>query len=368
MTLLLALLLPDPAARGQAPVSAHRFPVTPRATVVLDAAPFGPPAIGGGRVYVAYEGGQLAAHRLSDGTELWRIDLPLEHPPVAIDDLVLTMAGGALHARHAVDGREVWRFETAALAAPLLAHQGWIVLAPAHRLVALRAVDGSVVWSRDNPTLVDRPAIEGNRLYAPLADGRLQALDLRTGEPLWTRRLGGPPTSVLAFADRVYAGSADRHFYCLRADTGQELWRFHVGSALRGAPAAHETLVHTVALDNLVRAHDRRGHRVWNQGITYRAFAGPIVVGPILAVAGPSPELQLFDAASGAPQAALPFDAPLIAPVAVATDGRHAVLAAFTGSLAAGWRLVLLDSAYSVPLAPLTALPGEPIPLWTPGK
>jgi outer membrane protein assembly factor BamB len=368
MALLLAWLLPAAPAAGQTPQTAHRFPTTPRAAVALDAEPFGPPAIGDGRVYVAFEAGQLAAHRLSDGVELWRIDLAMEHPPVAIDDRVLTVAGGAIQARHGADGREVWRFETAALAAPLLAHEGWIILAPAGRLTALRAVDGSVVWSRETPTLVNRPTIEGNTLYAPLANGRLQALDLRTGEPLWTRHLGGPPTSVLAFPDRVYAGSADQHFYCLDAATGAGQWRFPVRSVPRGAPAAHGALVHTVALDNLVRAHNRRGHLVWSQSIPYRAFAGPIAAGGLLAVAGPAPELRLFDAATGAPRPALAFDAPLIAPIALGLDGRDAVLATLTGSLEAGWRLVIVDSSYSAPLAPLTALPGESIPLWTPGK
>jgi outer membrane protein assembly factor BamB len=368
IALLLAWLLPAAPAAGQAPQSAHRFPTTPRAAVALDAEPFGPPAIGDGRIYVAFAAGQLAAHRLSDGAELWRIDLAMEHPPVASDDRVLAVAGGAIQARHAADGREVWRFETPALAVPLLAHEGWIILAPAGRLTALRAVDGSVVWSRETPTLVNRPTIEGNRLYAPLANGRLQALDLRTGEPLWTQHLGGPPTSVLAFPDRVYAGSADQHFYCLDATTGVEQWRFRVGSTLRGAPAAVGGLVYTVALDNLVRAHDRRGHRIWNQSIPYRAFTGPIVAGGLLGVAGPAPELRLFDAATGAPRPAVVFDAPLIAPIVLGHDGRDAVLAAFTVSSEAGWRLVIVDSSYSAPLAPLTALPGETIPLWAPGK
>jgi outer membrane protein assembly factor BamB len=367
LALLLSLLADAPVA-AQAPASAARFPTTPRAAVGLDAPTFGPPAIGRGLVFVAYEGGRLAAHRLADGAEQWRIELAMEHPPVAIDDLVLTVADGALQARHAADGRQAWRFDTAALSAPLLAHEGWVIVAAARRLAALRATDGSVVWSRDNPTLVARPTIEGDRLYAPLADDRLQALNLRTGEQLWTRRFGGPPTPVLAFADRVYAGSVDQHFYCLEAASGREMWRFRVGSSLRGAPAAQAALVYTVALDNLVRAHDSRGHRVWNQGILYRAFTGPIVVGGTLGVAGPAPQMQLFDAATGATQPALKFDAPLVAPVAIVTDNRHAVLAALTGSLEAGWRLLLFDSSYTVPLAPLTALPGEPIPLWAPVK
>jgi outer membrane protein assembly factor BamB len=363
-TLLAAL--PGVPAGAQAPPHA-RFPVAPRADVPLDAPTIGPPAIGRGFVFVAYESGQLAAHRLSDGAEVWRLDLIMEHPPVAIDDVVLTVAGGIIQARHAATGEEAWRVSTPDLAAPLLAHDGWIIVAAQARLSALRATDGTAVWSREHPPLAARPTIEGDRLYAPLADGRVQALQLRSGEPLWTRRLGGRPTTVLAFPDRVYAGAADLHFYCLDAETGAIRWAFRVGAPLRGAPAAHGALVYTVALDNLVRAHDSRGHRIWNQGVTYRPMTGPIVVGGTLGVAGPSAQLLLFDAATGTPQPALTFEAPLVAPVAVGSDGRHAVLAALTGSDSAGWRLRLFDSSWRVLLAPLTALPGAPIPLWTPG-
>jgi outer membrane protein assembly factor BamB len=368
LALVLALDLPAATAGAQPPPDG-RFAVTPRASVVLEAAPFGPPAIGRGLVFLASETGRLAAHRLSDGAERWRIDIALEQPPVAQADLVFVVADRTVQARHAADGRELWRVPTAALAAPLLAHEGWVILAPAGRLVALRAVDGSVVWSRENPTLVAGPTIEGNRLYAPLADGRVQALDLRTGAPVWVRRLGGPPTSVLAFPDRIYAGSDDKRFYCMDALTGRILWNAPVGAALRGAPAAHGDLVYTVALDNLVRAHDRRnGHRIWNQSIGYRALSGPTLAGGLLAVAGPSAQLQIFDAVTGQPQPALAFDAPLVAPLAIAAVGHEIVMAAVTGSLEAGWRLLLFDSSYRVPLAPLTALPGETLPLWTPGK
>jgi outer membrane protein assembly factor BamB len=344
-----------------------RFPVTPRADVPLESPTLGPPAVGRGFVFVAYESGQLAAHRVSDGAEAWRIDLVMEHPPVAIGDVVLTVAGGILQARHAASGQEAWRTTTGDLTAPLLAHEGWIIVAAPSRLSALRATDGSAVWSRDNPTLAARPTIEGDRLYAPLADGRIQALHLRSGEQLWTRRLGGRPTAVLAFPDRVYAGAGDLHFYCLDAATGAPQWAFRVGAPLRGAPVAHGALVFTVALDNLLRAHDSRGHRIWNQGVTYRPLAGPVVVGGTLAVAGPSTQLLLFEAATGTPQPALTFGAPLVAAVALGSDGRDAILAVLTGSDDVGWRLLLFDSSWRVPLAPLTALPGAPVPLWTPG-
>lgn len=318
-------------------------------------------------MYLVFPSGHLAAHRTSDAAEIWRIELAIEHPPATAGGLVLVASGNAVHAFRSHDGRAVWRADTGALTVPPLSHEGWVLAASAHQLVALRADDGSVVWTRDYPPLAARPAIEGNRIYTPLADGRVQALDLRTGRELWTRRLGGTPAGILALADRLYVGGADGHFYSLDAGTGTIRWFPRVGAALRGRPAAADSLVYTVSLDNLVRAYDRgHGARTWNASIPYRAFAGPLVVGGSLVVAGPATELPVFDAATGRPQAPFVFDAPLVAPLALGADGSGHVLAAVVGGLETGWRLVLRDSSYAVPLGPLTAMPGEVIPLYPP--
>lgn len=359
---------PAPPAAAPPPVPLSGMPVTARASAPLESPPRHSPAIGAGHVFLALESGHVTAHRLADGAEAWRAELVAEQPPVATGTFVVVAADGAVVARRGADGAPVWRADTGPLAAPLRAHDGWVI-ASGRQLIALRAADGSVVWSHDSPPLAAAATIEGDRVYVPLANGRIQARELATGRELWTTRLGGAPTEVLAFPDRLFVGSADRHFYTLAADTGAIRWSFRVGSALRGAPAAEGSLVYTIALDNLARAHDRgHGARTWNAGIPYRALAGPLVVQGSLVVPGPAASLPVFAAATGTAQAPLVFEQPLVVPLAVASDGGVAVMAAVVGSLATGWQLVLRDAAYSVPLAPLTAVPGEPIPLRTPGK
>ena len=41
-------------------------------------------------------------------------------------------------------------------------------------------------------------ALAADCVYVPLADGRIVALRVATGEPLWERRLGGTPSDILA--------------------------------------------------------------------------------------------------------------------------------------------------------------------------
>ena len=58
----------------------------------------------------------------------------------------------------------------------------------------------------------ERPAIDGDGLYLPLAEGRLIALDLKTGKDRWDRKVGASPTEPLVYGDRVYFGSDSKRF------------------------------------------------------------------------------------------------------------------------------------------------------------
>jgi outer membrane protein assembly factor BamB len=382
MALAIAVVVPfswmtEAVIRAQAPVPpapAPRalplsgLPVTARATAVLAAAPAHAPAIGAGHVFVALTSGQLVAYRATDLTEAWTLEMPVDRPPVVAAGHVVIASGGVLHARHAADGRPAWTADIGEGQAPLRATEGWVI-ASGRQLYALRASDGSTVWATDSAPLAAAATIEGDRVYVPLQSGRVEARDLATGTVAWSVGLGGPPTEVLAFADRVFVGSRDGFFYTLDAATGGSPWQFPVRSALRGAPAAHARLVFTISLDNLLRAYDRgHGARAWNQSIPYRGMAGPLVVEGSVVVAGSAASLPVFDAASGTPQAPLVFPEPLVVPLAIGMDGGVRVLAAVIGSFGTGWQLVVRDASYSVPLAPLTALPGEVLPLPEPGK
>lgn len=357
--------VPPPPAPRSLPLSG--LPVTERASVVLAAAPAFAPAVGNGHIFVALTTGQLVAYRASDLEEAWSADISADQPPVVADGHVVVASGGILRALNATDGREAWTAEVGAIHAPLRAAEGWII-ASGGQLVALRASDGGTVWAVDSEPLASAATIEGDRVYVPLQSGRVEARDLATGAVAWSVALGGPPTEILAFADRVFVGSSDGFFYTLDAATGRSPWQFPVRSALRGAPAAHDHLVFSIALDNLLRAHDRtHGARKWNQNIPYRAMAGPLVVEGSVVVSGSASSLPVFEAATGARQAPLVFPQPLAAPLALGSDAGVRVLAAVVGSIGSGWRLVVRDSSYAVPLAPLTALPGEVLPLPAPG-
>jgi outer membrane protein assembly factor BamB len=349
------------------PLRPAALPTEPLWKQPLTAAPLFPAVIADRRVVVPLEPGTVLALRSADGAEMWRVERAAEQPLAAVNGLVLVATADGVHALEAADGTGAWRAATGPVTAPLLAQDGWVIASSGTQVMALRAADGAVLWTREMASLAAQPSIEGDRLYLPLADGRVVSLVLATGEDRWTRRLGGAPTQVLAFAEQVFVGSADRHFYTLDAEDGSIEWRFRIGSALRGQPAAEGALVLAAALDNLVHAFDRgSGARKWEGELSYRPTAGPIVVGGSVIVPGPARELPSFDAVTGAPETKLQMSASLAAPLTAGALEGTPVLVAITGSATVGWTITLLEPQFGLRVVPITALPGEVVPIRIP--
>ena len=211
-------------------------------------------------------------------------------------------------------------------------------------------------------------ALSREREHLPLDDDHLLALDLRTGAERWSKHFAGATSEVLAFADHIYVGSADKHFYCLDADNGERSWRQWTGAALRGRPAADASRVFAAAMDNVLRAFDRRsGALLWHASVPFKPTSGPAVIGSAVVVPGTAAELRTFEVASGRPAGQIvlaeePGEAP-----AFGTSRGATVMAAITGSLTGEWKLTLTEAPLpTIPIAPLTELPGIIVPVEPP--
>ncbi|HXW04890.1 MAG TPA: PQQ-binding-like beta-propeller repeat protein [Vicinamibacterales bacterium] len=339
----------------------------------LGAPPLAPPVVVGVRAFVALEPGVVSARSVTDGRELWSTPLAVEGTPVASATLLVVPARGALHAILADSGQTAWVAPVDPLTAPPLMVGGWLFAATPGRLTAFRVTDGVAIWQREFAEVRERPAAEGTTLYVPTADGRLTALDVASGRTLWEARVGTSAGEPLALSDRVYLG-AGRDFVCLKADRGREDWRFAIGAPIRGAPAFDDSHVYIVAMDNLLRAHDRtNGANRWKADLKYRPLAGPVVLGNAVVVAGMTTELRAFAAATGAPagKLVLPNAAPM-QPAFIASGGGGGLILTVTGSPEGRWTLTAAAPPLpTISAAPLTVLPGTDVPLpaaWPPAR
>ena len=373
------LVLPIAAiAESTAPVAdAHSLPTQVRWSVAVSARPSAPPAIGVDMVFLALQSGVVVAHRLSDGVEVWHVEMRADQPLAVEGKRVFVASGDAIHALASDNAAVLWRVPTGTLTAPMLAQDGWIITASATELAAFRSEDGSKVWGREIGVVHRRATIEGDNLYVPLDDGRLLALDLRTGAERWVRRLvrPRPPASgtappalseVLALPDRLFLGAVDGRFYCLSASDGSMAWRFTIGAVLRGRPVADGTKVFVTAMDNVVRAFNRHsGGLLWHPSVPFRPTTGPVLLGATLMVPGAASEVRAFDAA-GRPAGQIKLEASLAIPPAFDESSAGRVMAAVTGSLDGQWKLLLAEESRALAIVPLIALPGVSVPVAPP--
>ena len=301
--------------------------------------------ISGERVFVSSLPGLVSAHDIKDGRELWRDAVNPDQPIVVDGERVFIAGNEAVQALQATDRAVAWRTSTGTVTAPLVVKEGWVIVASAVRMLALRASDGSIVWQRETALQKDRGTIDGNTLFVPLANGRLQAVDLASGATRWERRFAGSPAEPLVVGDRLYVGTNDKYFYCMKTSTGEVDWRIRVGAALRGRAATDGQRVFFVALDNLVRAVNRgNGALSWQQGVRFRPFEGPAVAGASVFVAGPTTEVRVLHAATGKEAGKIPFPEPLVIAPAIGTAAGDVVVAGITGGLNQSWKLWLASA------------------------
>jgi outer membrane protein assembly factor BamB len=334
--------LPPPPVKPLPPPIAQVLPPGIRWSVTLSAPPAHPPLISGDRVFVAVLPSLLVAYDLKDGTELWREPITPEKPLDADAERVYIATGEAVHALRTADHATAWRTPTGPLTAPILAKDGWVIAASDSKLFALRASDGSVVWSRDSTAQRQRAAISGDLLLVPLATGAIRAHDLATGNVRWEVPLAGAPAEPLIVGDRAYLGATDKHFYSVNTTNGEVDWPWKVGALVRGRAASDGERVFYAGLDNLVRAVSRiSGSQRWQQGVPFRPFEGPTVLGPSVMIAGPTTDVLLLNIIDGRPAGKISFPEALALAPSVGTSGDAVVIAGITGGLTEAWKLWL---------------------------
>jgi outer membrane protein assembly factor BamB len=343
---------------------AQTFPSTPlwKKEISAKPVPVAPPVAAGDHLFLALESG-ISARRMSDGEELWLKKIVADGPMAAAVGYLVVQSQGELHVLSTETGNEIWGTKPGKMTAPPLVHEQWLFVAAEEHLIAYQVADGAERWRRDLGVVEERPAFEGAQMYVPVADGQLVALIVESGKDVWRVEVGIKPTEPMIYADRIFIGSAAKHFSCLKMVDGKEEWNVEVGARVVGRAAADVKNVYVVALDNLLRAHDRKnGALRWYKDLTYRPTAGPTLAGKSVSAPGMFPILKSFDPITGKPSGQLVLtDKLAVVPVFIETP-RGPNIAALTGNLNNVWTLTLAVPAPFTPpvmtVQPLSALPG----------
>lgn len=204
------------------------------------------PGVGDGRVVVAGSDGDVVALDSGSGAELWRRRIAgevLAKPAVGGDRVILRTADGRLIGLNGSDGTEVWQVEQSVprlslrgTAAPILVSDVVVSGFDNGRLLMVSLTDGEIVWEQtltppqgrtDLDRLVDidgNVAAIGQDLYIAGYNGRVTAIALESGSPLWARELSSYAGLSVDFG-AVYVVTADSEVVALSRANGTELWR-----------------------------------------------------------------------------------------------------------------------------------------------
>ncbi len=89
-------------------------------------------------------------------------------------------------------------------------------------------------WTYDEPTdrMIYSPAVADSVAYFGAFDSKMHAVDVATGEQLWTAEAGDIIQSTPSILDgTVYSAAYDGEIYAWDADTGEEIWNVVGGGA-----------------------------------------------------------------------------------------------------------------------------------------
>jgi outer membrane protein assembly factor BamB len=163
------------------------------------------------------------------------------------------------------------------------------------KLFALDAKTGKVAWAfqAGGPICHTAGYAKGKVMVAAL-DGCVYAVDAGTGQQQWVfsdpdkdRRVHGFSTAVLLAEDHVFAVDRGGRLFCLSVADGKEIWHYDSDAPVDQSPAYDAGKVFFASEDMIVHAVDAAtGAGVWKSekldGLSFRWFYPVVVSGKVI--------------------------------------------------------------------------------------
>ncbi|HXV08712.1 MAG TPA: outer membrane protein assembly factor BamB [Burkholderiales bacterium] len=281
------------------------------------------PAFYDGSVYAASRAGLLARLDGASGKPIWRVDTKqkLSGGVGADADLVLVGSPKGVVLAYSTDGKELWRAQVSSevLGAPRAAEGMVVVRSADGRFFGLDAATGARKWEHQItlPPLLLRahPSVTIVRqlVLAGLPAGRVLALDLASGTPVWEALVAQPKgdneleritdiaaAPVLVSDDQACAAAYQGRVACLDIGKGTFVWGRDASSA--GRLGVDSLTVFVTEPNGTILAFDKEsGATVWKQDkLLNRGVTGPTVTGDFVTVGDYQGYVHVLDAEEGA--------------------------------------------------------------------
>lgn len=150
-------------------------------------------------------------------------------------------------------------------------------------------------------------ASDGNSVFVGSRQGVFYALDLITGNEIWSYKTMGPIMSTPVIDNhRVVFGNSDGLLYALRKADGGFLWDYSTKGEILGQPAVDENFLYFATTTNTINALDKvTGEWKWRfnresvSGLTILGTSSPVIHDGIVYVGFSDGKIVALNAADG---------------------------------------------------------------------
>ncbi|MCS6775487.1 MAG: PQQ-binding-like beta-propeller repeat protein [Chloroherpetonaceae bacterium] len=268
-------------------------------------------------------GNRLYAVDRATGAQKWRYPSDntltgfIAATPTVAEDTVFFSTTDGMYALNTADGRQRWphiNIKGGAYTTPIVLNNTVYFASSNGRLYAVDARTGASIggiWKRDNVEglpigdLIADVAIADETLYYVTSDEVITAINLSNGARRWAQRLtaADPRTCKPVVSGETLYVAAGSNLVCMRRANGQLRWSLPFPNNLVAPPAVDsEGNAYVVTGDRQVYAIDPRGRALWKQPaqVEYEVIAEPLAADNHLFVATTMGHLYAFDTATGA--------------------------------------------------------------------
>jgi outer membrane protein assembly factor BamB len=280
------------------------------------------PAIEGGTIYAANAKGSVMAISRADGDLRWSVDLDvmLVGAVGAGSDLVLvSSANGGVEALDAATGELRWHAQASSEVLAAAATDGDVVVVQSvdARVQAFDAANGQPRWSYSASQAVltlrgnSSPVIRDGLVYVAFDNGKIAALDARTGLLQWEQRFIVPDgrteleriidvqADPLLTSTDLLVASYQGAIISVAQGRGQPQWQ-QKASVIRSMASVDGSVFMVEGNDSVRALSVASGRELWvAEGFSGRRLSAPAVIGNYVAVADKEGYVHLLNQTDG---------------------------------------------------------------------
>ena len=280
------------------------------------------PAVDGDTIYASDVNGEVMALNRFNGDVIWKQDLELPVSGAVGVGYGLVMVGtlkGEVVALDATNGEEKWRARVNGEVLAPAANNGDVVVVQTQNdtLFGFDAVTGNQLWIYENTPAVltlrgtGAPIVTNNLAVAGLSTGKVLALDIKRGIPVWEQRVAVPQGrseldrvvdidgGLLLSGGTLYVATYQGRVAALDLESGRVLWQ-REASSYAGVAQGFGNVYVSLANGTVEGVDERSASALWsNDALARRQLSAPEVFSSYVAVGDFEGYLHLLSQVDG---------------------------------------------------------------------